>query len=205
MKESVKLDILALPESSASVIYSLYEVFSSVGRMWSFLTGEKQTAAGFDVRIVSPVKETFFCPGGIPVIPHADLENSPEIEVIVIPDFLLDPDFLPDRNWEEAKKWLQSQYTLGSVLCSVCTGSVLLADTGLLNGREATTHWAAAQMIKSRCPDVKLGIEKILVAGDGDCRIITAGGASSWGELALYLINRYLKILAKGECIWLPI
>lgn len=191
MKASVRLDILAIPESSASIVYSFYEVFSSVGRMWSFLTGEQQTAAGFDVRIVSPVQKTFFCHGGIPVIPQADLKNSADIKVIVIPDFLLDPDFLPDRNWEQAKKWLQSQYALGSVICSVCTGAVLLADTGLLNGREATTHWAAAQLIKSRCPDVRLSVEKILVAGDGDARLITAGGASSWGELALYLINRY--------------
>lgn len=57
--ELVTLDILALPENSASVLYSLFEVFSSVGKMWSLLTGEKQTAAGFDVRIVAPRSDTF--------------------------------------------------------------------------------------------------------------------------------------------------
>lgn len=187
----VKLDILALPESSASVLYSLFDVFSSVGGMWSVLTGEKQTIAGFSVRIVSPQSGSFLCYGGVPVIPHAQCDDCGTSDVIIIPDLFLRPDFQPDENWATAIKWLLKQYELGATICTVCTGSVLLADTGLLEGKEATTHWSAAELIRSRYPSVKLNAGKILVPADENHRIVTSGGGASWVELTLYLIKRY--------------
>jgi transcriptional regulator GlxA family with amidase domain len=189
--ELVTLDILALPESTASVLYSLFDVFSSVGGMWSFLTGEKQNAGGFKVRIVAPQSDIFLCHGGIPVSPHAGFDDCRGSQVIVIPDLVLEPDFCPDDNWRQTKVWLQRQYAMGSVICSVCTGSFLLADSGLLDGKEATTHWSAAEMIRSRFPEVTLHEDKIFVPADEEHRIITAGGMSSWIELSLYLIKRY--------------
>ena len=187
----VALDLLALPICSASVLYSLFDVLSSVGGMWSFLTGEKQLAAGFEVRIVAPQSDPFLCHGGIPVIPHAALAERNGSQIIVIPDLLLDEDFCPDDNWQQTKTWLQEQYSQGAVICSVCTGSFLLADSGLLNGREATTHWSAAGMIRSRFPSVNLHEDKIFVPADEEHRVITTGGMSSWIELTLYLIKRY--------------
>lgn len=189
--QPVALDLLALPICSASVLYSLFDVLSSVGGMWSFLTGEKQLAAGFEVQIVAPQPDPFLCHGGIPVIPHAALAERNESQVIVIPDLLLGEDFCPDDNWRQTKTWLQERYSQGAVICSVCTGSFLLADSGLLNGREATTHWSAAEMIRSRFPEVTLHEDKIFVPADEEHRIITTGGMSSWIELTLYLIKRY--------------
>ena len=191
ISEPVKLDILALPENTASVLYSLFDVLSSVGVMWTLLTGDKQEAAGFDVRIVSPQSDTFLCHGGIPVIPNAKFDNGQGCQVIVVPDLFLKPDFRPDDNWRMAKEYLQRQYDLGVVICSVCTGSFLLADSGLLNSKEATTHWSTAELIRNRFPEVKLKEDKILIPADENQRIITTGGGASWIELALYLIKRY--------------
>jgi len=189
--EPVSLDILALPESSASVLYSLYDVLSSVGKMWTLLTGEEESSAGFEVRIVSTQSATFFCHGNVPVFPHADIADCSDVEVIVVPDLFVEPNFHPDNNWQIAKQWLKRQYALGATICTVCTGSMLLADAGLLNGKEATTHWSAAEILRSRFPEVRLNSDKIFVSADEDQRLITTGGVSSWNELALYLIKHY--------------
>ena len=118
-------------------------------------------------------------------------DNSKKSQVIIVSDLLLDENFIPDENWRKSIQWLQKQHSLGAVICTVCTGSCLLADTGLLDGKEAATHWSAVEMIKSRFPKVRLREEKIFVPADEEHRIITTGGMSSWVELTLYLIKRY--------------
>jgi len=189
--EPVTLDILALPESSAAVLYSLFDVLSSVDGVWSLLTGEEQTTKGFDVRIVAPQAEPFLCSSGVQVVPHAGLDDATGSTVIIVSDLLLEENFCPDDNWQRSRQWLQEQYALGTVICSVCTGSFLLADTGLLNGKEASTHWSAVPMIRTHFPEVKLREDRIFVPADEDYQIITTGGMSSWVELTLYLIKRY--------------
>ena len=189
--EPVKLDILALPESSAAVLYSLFDVLSSVDGVWSLLTGEEQTTKGFNVRIVAPQAEPFLCSSGVQVIPHAGLDDATGSTVIIVSDLLLDENFSPDESWEKSKHWLQEQHAQGAVICSVCTGSYLLADTGLLNGKEASTHWSAVEMIRSHFPEVVLLEDRIFVPADEEYQIITTGGMSSWVELTLYLIKRY--------------
>ncbi len=189
--ESVSLDILALPESSAAVLYSLYDVLSSVGDMWSFLTGEEQTTSGFSVRIVAPQIEPFPCSSGVQVVPHAGLDTDKKSQVIIVSDLLLEETFSPDDYWRKSIQWLQTQHALGAVICSVCTGSFLLADCGLLDGKKAATHWSAAEMIRTRFPQVTLLEEKIFVPADDEHQLITTGGMSSWVELTLYLIKRY--------------
>ena len=70
-------------------------------------------------------------------------------------------------------RWLKAQHARGAVLVSNCGGAFLLAETGLLAGRSATTHWMFADLLQTRFPDLHVEPEKIVI-DDGD--IITAGG-----------------------------
>jgi transcriptional regulator GlxA family with amidase domain len=71
---------------------------------------------------------------------------------------------------------------------------VLLAEGGLLDGHEATTHWAYCDVLSSRYPRIKVRKERALVvSGDGQ-RLVMAGGGTSWQDLALYLIARFIGI-----------
>ncbi|AKU93937.1 Transcriptional regulator, AraC family [Labilithrix luteola] len=83
--------------------------------------------------------------------------------------------------------WMTARHEEGTLLCSVCVGSFLLAETGLLAGRPATTHWALKEQFAGRFPDVALDTDKLLV-DDGD--IITAGGIMAWVDLGLRLVGR---------------
>jgi transcriptional regulator GlxA family with amidase domain len=67
----------------------------------------------------------------------------------------------------------------------------MLAEAGLLDGEEATCHWAATETMRSRYPEVRLRPERVLVASGPGHRIVTAGATASWTDLALYLVARF--------------
>lgn len=84
---------------------------------------------------------------------------------------------------------LRKLHAGGTTLASVCVGAFILGETGLLDGRSATTHWGVADAFRSRFPKVHLDVDR-LVIDDGD--IMTAGGMMAWMDLGLKLVDRYL-------------
>jgi len=89
----------------------------------------------------------------------------------------------------EIQRWVEAQHAAGCLVCSVCGGAFLLATTGLLNGRSATTHWTFSQTLADRFPEIRVDTEKLII-DDGD--IITAGGLMAWVDLGLKLVDRFL-------------
>ncbi|MBD9659759.1 GlxA family transcriptional regulator [Pantoea sp. PNT03] len=91
--------------------------------------------------------------------------------------------------------WMSELYDAGVTLCSVCAGAFVLAETGLIDHRRATTHWAFAQTLSERFPAVDVAVENMVI-DDGD--IITAGGILAWTDLGLTLIE---KVLGTGTML----
>jgi transcriptional regulator GlxA family with amidase domain len=189
-QKDAHVSLLALPESSASVLYGLYDVFTASGSVWSQITGMSESSAGMTVEIVAPGTAPFRCLGGIPVAPHAALRRR-RSDLVVVTDLGIPLDFEPSGAWPEAVAWLCHQYEQGAVVAAVCTGTVLLAETGLLEGREATTHWAFEDFFARHYPEVRLRVNDVLVAAGPEQRLITTGGAASWEDLALNLVARF--------------
>ncbi|MFJ4248667.1 GlxA family transcriptional regulator [Pseudomonas sp. NPDC089741] len=86
-------------------------------------------------------------------------------------------------------QWLRAQHARGATLGGVCVGSLLLAESGLLDGRSATTHWTSAKAFAERYPKIKLKADTPIV-DDGD--LITTAGLMAWSELGLRLVDRLL-------------
>jgi len=185
------VSILALPESTPAALYSLYEVFASTGIVWPMLTGEAPGEPAFEVRIVAPQADPFVCVSGTPITPQAAFRDVEASDIVLITDLNVTGEDDPRGRWPDVVEWLKRMHEGGALLCTVCTGSVLLAEAGLLDGLEATTHWSAADLFARYYPAVKLRPERILVPAGPDHRIITSGGASSWEELALNLVARF--------------
>ena len=80
----------------------------------------------------------------------------------------------------------------GATLCSACSGLLLLAETNLLSGREATMHWAYEQTFRRNFPDVQLRLEEMLVTAGERQELIMSGAAMAWHGLVLHLIDRYV-------------
>jgi transcriptional regulator GlxA family with amidase domain len=190
-RETIRASLVTLPETSASVLYGLYDVLTSVGRIWPVLTGKGEPRPAFEVQIVAHSDRLFRCFGGAPVAPDGRFDQERSSDLVMIPDLNFDMDSDPRGRWPEAGRWIAARHREGALVATVCTGSVLLADSGLLDGHEATTHWAAQGLFARHYPKVTLHPERILVASGEEQRLITSGGAASWEDLSLYLIDRF--------------
>lgn len=117
--------------------------------------------------------------------PHDEpLSLEGPLDAVVLPPSLDEP-----TNPGPLTAWLQQRHREGTLLCSICVGAFVLAQTGLLDGRPATTHWALEEQFATRFPRVALDTDR-LVVDDGD--VITAGGLMAWVDLGLRLVERYL-------------
>lgn len=187
----LSISLLALPESSPGTLYSLLEVLAAVGVAWSELTGEASAARRVSPEIVAATCTSLISPLGIPIMPQRSIDAVAATDVVIVTDLALPLDEAPRGRWPREAAWAVRQFARGATLCSVCTGSLLFAEAGLLDGREATTHWSATEIFRTHYPAVRLRAERILCPAGPAHRIVTSGGASSWEELALYLIARF--------------
>jgi transcriptional regulator GlxA family with amidase domain len=120
---------------------------------------------------------------------HSDvlMHSLKKTDLIIIP--AIDGDLKTAvNNNREFIPWMVKQYESGAELASLCVGAFLLASTGLLNGRKAATHWLAANEFKTMFPDVNLLAERVITDEKG---IYTSGGAYSYLNLILYLIEKF--------------
>lgn len=84
--------------------------------------------------------------------------------------------------------WMVSQYQEGAEVASMCSGAFVLAASGLLNGKECSSHWLSANLFRQLFPDVKLVDGRIVTEQEG---IYSSGGANSYWNLLLHLVEKY--------------
>ncbi|WP_026898242.1 GlxA family transcriptional regulator [Daejeonella oryzae] len=121
------------------------------------------------------------------VYPDLLIEDVQKTDLIIIPAvngdmksvISLNRDFLP---------WIIHHYKNGAELASLCVGSFILASTGLLKGKKCATHWLAANDFRKMFPDVNLVSDRVITDEQG---IYSSGGANSYWNLLLYLIEKY--------------
>jgi transcriptional regulator GlxA family with amidase domain len=187
----VRVSVLAFPETAGWILYGMYDVLGCVGTVWPELTAGVSGEPGMDVRIVAATNEPFSCWGGVPVAPQASLDEVTATDLVCVPEMSIPNEESPLGRYPREVAWLKRMHAGGATLASACSGSFLLADTGLLDGQEATTHWAYEERFNHFYPKVKLRIGRILCPAGDDQRIFTAGGTSSWHDLCLHLIARF--------------
>jgi transcriptional regulator GlxA family with amidase domain len=105
------------------------------------------------------------------------------------------PDWVTGR-YPGIVDWMRKMHDTGAILCSACTGVLLLAETGLLDGRNATIHWAFAPTFRRNFPKVHLRSEGVLITAGDRHEYVMTGGVMSWHDLALHLIACYVGPMA---------
>ena len=134
----------------------------------------------FDTYTVAENLNPIHTSGGMKIVPDHTFDTAPAPKIIVIP---------AQRGRSEATlQWVRQASKNTDVTMSVCTGAFLLAKTGLLSGKAATTHHSAYDRFASQFPDVKLKRGARFV---DEGNIATAGGLSSGIDLALHVVTRY--------------
>ena len=192
----VDIAILVFPENSASVVYGLYDLFLSAGRDWGVITEGRPGPELIRPRLVARYGEPFEVSNGIRITPDATLQDCPPVDIICVPEVNLPPgEALAERYCAEIE-WLKQRHGQGTMLAAACSGAMLFAEAGLLDGQAATTHWAWCDVLRERFPAVQVQEQRALVISGEGQRLVMAGGGTSWLDLALYLIARSVGVEA---------
>ncbi|MEM9500170.1 MAG: helix-turn-helix domain-containing protein, partial [Pseudomonadota bacterium] len=144
-----------------------------------------------NIKIVSADGKPFHCIGNIPVEPHAAVGDLETPDAVVVCDMYTSIYDVPRGRYPREIGWLKKIHSEGALLSSVCSGSLLLAEAGLLNGHEATAHWAYRDMFQRHYQRITFRNESVLCLAAESERLVTAGGVSAWHDLSVYLIARY--------------
>ncbi|MDQ2078423.1 GlxA family transcriptional regulator [Marinimicrobium sp. ABcell2] len=185
-----RVSLLALPEESAGTpISGLFETLVLVNA--AAQRADARSAPLFEVEIVGPKRGVFPNIFGLPLKVHRAVEEVQDTDVVIAASMLIDEhEWVPGR-YPETVNWLRRMHAQGADLCSACTGALLLAETGLLDGKDSTTHWAFAPTFRRNFPNVRLRIDELLVVAGAREEFVMSGAASSWQDLVLYLIARH--------------
>lgn len=163
----------------------LHEVLGDTGSVDGAIEGKRS----IHPRIVARRKSPFRATTGATITPEGSLEDD-SADVLIVCDIHLPPDESPQGRWRDEIAWVRSHIEHGAIVCATCSGSVLLAEAGLLDGADAASHWMMAGLFRDRYPTVRFRPERILCDSGRGGQLITTGGASAWQDLALYLIAR---------------
>jgi len=183
--------IVAVPETAGSALYGMLDVLLAAGNIWQTLVRADSINTLFRVRIISPTGEPFTCGNGIPVRPELSVEENPETQIVILPELWLGPDEHLQGRYPELMSWICHQHERGASIYSACSGAVMLAETGLLDQCEATSHWGYQDLFRKYYPNVRFRPEPNLAFADPLGRIVTAGGTTSWHDLAIHIISRH--------------
>lgn len=188
--------ILAIPETTASVVYGMYDLFMSAGRDWGLIVEGRPGPQLMKPFVVSSRTGSFLAANDVRVTPDAPLETAVGADIVCVPELAVPPGEPLDGRFVEEIAWLRRCYDAGSILATTCSGAILLAETGLLDGHEATTHWAYCDLLRARHPRVTVRPQAALVSSGEGQRLVMAGGGTTWLDLALLLIARSAGIEA---------
>jgi transcriptional regulator GlxA family with amidase domain len=139
---------------------------------------------GVEVFTVADTLEPVTCAKGLRVLPDATWETAGQIDVLVYPGGM---GTRPQLGDEQVRERLRGLAGNGTLMTSVCTGSLVYADAGLLDGRPATTYWSQLDLLASLGSDIDVrGEERFVDAGE----VVTAAGVSAGIDMALHLVAR---------------
>ena len=167
-----------------------------IANQWHAINTGQFSDAIFTTQILSVDGKAAKVNGGFQVVPQGGLQDCQRTDVVVVPPFLPNVNFLPSTG-KQLLDWLVAKYEQGTMLASTCTGSFVLAETGLLDGKMATTHWLFAQLFKQRFPKVHLEPKRILTHDEG---LVCSGYGSAFYYLGMYLIESFGSSLLAAQC-----
>ncbi|WP_300631247.1 GlxA family transcriptional regulator [Pseudomonas sp.] len=176
----VELGILIYQGAQLAAVHGLTDLFGVANR----IAAEHQSAQLPTLRVSHWQVDTQGTP--LRVFDTQPGPDRPLAAVLVPPSV---GEFSEEHTPPALLEWLRRQHAAGTVLAGVCIGSIMLARSGLLDGRSATAHWSSADSFAIRFPAVRLEADKPIV-DDGD--LITTAGLMAWSELGLRLVERLL-------------
>jgi len=178
--------VLGFDFAFSSAITGISDLLSTAGVTWNYIHGE-QMKQKFKVEIATLDGSPVRCANSIEIKAHKALSEIEKTDLLLIPT-IGGSISQTLKNNQAILPWITQQHALGADIASNCTGAFLLAESGLLNNKRATTHWGFIEEFQHRFPHVDLQPNE-LITTDGS--LFCSGGGMAWFDMALFLIERY--------------
>lgn len=180
----MEIGILLIPDAPASVVTGLLDFFSLVG----IDDRGRRSLPACSVHTIAFQSDPVPLNGGVSIAPQKIGRSGHRFDLVIVP--ALGPHVLGvGRRLGMEVEWIRETARSGSRVASVCTGAFLLAETGLLDDRSATTHWLFAPVFRRRFPRVDLDIDRLVIDTG---QFLTSGGSNSFYDLALHIVEQEL-------------
>ena len=192
-RSSTRISLVATPDAMISPVTGLFETFAATAML---VAPDERGGEGwepFALEIVSERAGTVRGSSGLSITADRAIDEVDATDVVIVPSMAMRDDggWMPGR-YPRLVAWIRAMHEHGATVCSACSGGMLTAESGLLDGQEATIHWASEAYFRRRHPQVTLRLDEVLVVyGDGG-RLVTSGAATAWHDLALYVVARYV-------------
>ena len=159
-----------------------FEVFSRTRTVAGAESRRTDDSAPFETFTVARTRSAITAIGGLQVVPHYAWEDAPAIDILVVPGGFGTRGLLHD---EATLTWIRETAARSRQVTSVCTGALLLAKIGLLQGKRATTHWAGLELLASIDPTIQVQRDQRVVH-DG---VFTSAGVSAGIDMAFAVVE----------------
>jgi len=182
----LEVSVVLFDDGYASTALMPIEVFHSAGALWRELRGEtpeprfRVTAVTIDGGAVRPPY------AGMTMTPHCAIDEVDKTDIVIVPTSGLALDAKLVAN-SALIPWLRKHHDAGAYLAGVCMGTAYLAETGLLDGRRATTHWALSEEFRRRYPKVEWCTDLFVTEEN---RLLCSGGVTAAADVSLYLVEK---------------
>lgn len=181
-----RVNILASENTLFSTVFSSYDMLMQAGVFWNLLFNQKLTPY-FKVMISSVDGKDVRNFSGASIRPHCKINNSDQYDIVIVPSEGMNIDPL-NPHFRKRVEYLKRMHDKGALIASICTGAFVVASTGLLDDKIATTHWALEQKFNKLFPRVNLDTNLLIAENP---KIITAGGVSADLDLSMKLITKF--------------
>ena len=178
--------VLGFDQALASAITGALDVFAFAGVSWQRIH-QQPAEPKFKVQLASPHGQPIRCSNQVLLTPHIAIEDVSHTDILLIPTIGGDIDTVLHEMASHLVH-IKRLHKMNADIAANCTGTFLLAKTGLLDEKAATTHWGYADKFESLFPSVHLQPDKMVTEQNA---IYCAGGGMAWIDLSILLIERY--------------
>ncbi|WP_394522693.1 DJ-1/PfpI family protein [Lacrimispora sp. JR3] len=177
-----KIGILLFNEVEVMDFAGPFEVFS-------ITENTERKGKAFEVHTIARKKELISARNGLKIQPDYDFYDAPQFDILIIPGGAGAKEI--EIHNQETIDWIRRSFTHVEIMASVCTGAFLLAEAGLLDERQVTTHWNDIDRLEEQYPKVKVIRDVKFVDSHP---IITSGGISAGINMSFYIVKKLLGL-----------
>lgn len=185
------VSLVAIPEVAISTLVGIHDVLNGF-KLFSKSEPSIPEVPPFLVDIVGTEIGEVPLASGLPIRVGRRIADVCATDVVIVPSIVIGSDGWVRGRYPELVEWAGRMHGQGALLCSACSGMYLLAETALFDGHLTTIHWGYASHFARTFPAIPLQPDRVLVISGPRQELISSGSSTTWHDLALYLIVRFV-------------